>query len=86
MALRRPHTLLMASVVVAHLAAAPALPVGAQQTPMRSLDSVSFDGTHIHDVVALFAKYGGRSIVLGSGVAGTVFSDVLERVAALLCG
>lgn len=41
--------------------------------------SVSFAGTAMHDVLAFFAQYAGRSIVAGSGVAGVVSAEIHDQ-------
>ena len=51
----------------------------AQLQPVRAPVTVAFDGTDIHDVVAFFADYAERSIVLGSGVSGGVTADIQRQ-------
>lgn len=41
--------------------------------------TVSFDRATIQDVAAFFARYTGRSIVLGSGVTGTVSAEIANQ-------
>ena len=43
-----------------------------QQIPADRPISVSYDNADISDVVAGFAAFSGRSIVLGAGIAGTI--------------
>jgi type II secretory pathway component GspD/PulD (secretin) len=52
-------------------------PAGAQ-TRLAPV-TVSFDATSIRDVAAFFADYADRSIVLGSGVAGTVTAEIQRQ-------
>jgi type II secretory pathway component GspD/PulD (secretin) len=48
------------------------------QTPLAPV-TVSFEATSIRDVVAFFADYADRSIVLGSGVTGTVSAEIQRQ-------
>ena len=41
--------------------------------------TVSFDGNDIADVVATFASFSGRNIILGKDVAGTVTADIVDK-------
>ncbi|MBA3970032.1 MAG: hypothetical protein H0X52_08015, partial [Gemmatimonadetes bacterium] len=49
-----------------------------QQRPARRI-TVSFQDADIRDVLAVFAEFTGRSIVPGSGVAGTVNADITNQ-------
>jgi type II secretory pathway component HofQ len=56
-------------------------PLAAQQPapPQASRVTVSFEGTTIQDALAFFARYSGRSIVAGAGVAGTVTAEIADQ-------
>ena len=41
--------------------------------------SVTFEGTTIQDVLAFFARYSGRSIVMGTGVTGVVSAEIANQ-------
>ena len=41
--------------------------------------TVSYDGTDIRDVIAAFATFSGRTIVVGKDVAGTVTADISDK-------
>jgi type IV pilus assembly protein PilQ len=41
--------------------------------------TVSYDGTNIRDVIAAFATFSGRTIVVGKDVEGTVTADITEK-------
>jgi len=41
--------------------------------------SINFDGTSIRDVIATFASFSGRSIVVGKNVEGTVTADIADK-------
>jgi len=61
-------------------AARPASMLGQQPTPATaSRVTVSFEGTSLPDVLAFFARYSGRSIVAGTGVAGTVTAEIANQ-------
>ena len=49
---------------------------GQIRSPAPAPVTVSFEGTSIGDVAAFFADYADRSIVLGSGVEGTVTAEI----------
>ena len=70
---------ILLALSLAFLAAAP---VAAQQqaAPARaSRVTVSFDGATIHEMLAFFARYSGRSIVAGTGVTGTVSATIHDQ-------
>lgn len=50
----------------------PGAAVSPQQVPADRPITVSYDNADIADVVAGFAAFSGRSIVLGAGIAGTI--------------
>jgi type II secretory pathway component HofQ len=57
-----------------------AAPLDAQRPPSQaSRVTVSFDGTAVQDVLAFFARYAGRSIVAGTGVAGTISAEIADQ-------
>lgn len=70
-------TLPVAPVVEAPAAA----PVRAmrQQPAQQPLIRINFDGTDIRDVIATFASFAGRSIVVGKNVTGTVTAEILDK-------
>ena len=41
--------------------------------------TVSYDGTNIRDVIAAFATFSGRTIVVGKDVAGDVTADIADK-------
>lgn len=41
--------------------------------------SVSYDGTDIRDVIASFATFSGRTIIVGKDVAGDVTADIADK-------
>lgn len=41
--------------------------------------TVSYDGTNIRDVIAAFATFSGRTIVVGKDVEGTVTADIADK-------
>ncbi|MBU6366116.1 MAG: AMIN domain-containing protein [Gemmatimonadetes bacterium] len=47
--------------------------------PQKPRISVTFDDTPIRDVVALFAKFSRRSIILGKNVTGNVTADIADK-------
>src|SRR4029079_15361296 len=55
--------------------AAPANPAAAQQQEARRI-TIAFENTPIADVASAFADFAGRSIVLGSGVTGTMTAQI----------
>jgi type IV pilus assembly protein PilQ len=56
----------------------PAAPAARAPRPMRPI-TVSFQEADIRDVLASFAEFTGRSIVPGSGVAGTVTAEIRNQ-------
>jgi type IV pilus assembly protein PilQ len=58
--------------------AAPARAVR-QQPAQQPRISINFDGTDIRDVIAAFATFAGRSIVVGKNVTGTVTAEILDK-------
>ncbi len=57
-------------------AALPAPIVRRQQKPRIT---VSYDGTDIRDVIAAFATFSNRTIVVGKDVSGTVTADIADK-------
>jgi type IV pilus assembly protein PilQ len=41
--------------------------------------TISLDGTNIRDVIATFASFSGRTIVVGKNVEGTVTADITDK-------
>jgi type II secretory pathway component GspD/PulD (secretin) len=78
---RTPATpaLVAFALLVVGLAGAPAAELAAQQQPQPALVTVSFEGSSIQDVVAFFADYADRSIVLGADVTGTVTAEIQRQ-------
>ena len=71
------HPRLLLALAVAALAAA--APIHAQQSATSqaaSRVSVAFEDASMSDVLGFFSRYSGRSIVAGSGVAGTVTAHI----------
>jgi type IV pilus assembly protein PilQ len=56
---------------------ATAAPTRRQQQKPRI--TVQYDGTDIRDVIASFATFSGRTIVVGKDVAGTVTADISDK-------
>ncbi len=67
-----------------------ALPISIPRSPdvMRASKSqpsqqpritISVDGTDIRDVIATFASFSGRTIVVGKNVSGTVTADITDK-------
>lgn len=50
-----------------------------QQPAQQPLIRINFDGTDIRDVIATFASFAGRSIVVGKNVTGTVTAEILDK-------
>jgi len=50
-----------------------------QQPAQQPRISINFDGTDIRDVIATFATFAGRSIVVGKNVSGTVTAEILDK-------
>jgi type IV pilus assembly protein PilQ len=62
--------------------AAPAAPAAAQPQPKPAPQArirVNFDGTDIRDVIATFAAFAGRSIVVGKMVQGLVTAEITDK-------
>jgi type II secretory pathway component GspD/PulD (secretin) len=70
------RALMMSALLVAGV---PAASVSAQQAPTLTPVTVTFEGTSIQDVVAFFADYADRSIVLGTDVTGTVTAEIQRQ-------
>ncbi|MEX2181302.1 MAG: AMIN domain-containing protein [Gemmatimonadaceae bacterium] len=74
-----------AAVRATPVAAAPSEPtfepirVVRQQVPTQPRISVSFPGRNIHEVIATFADFSGRTFVTGSSVTGTVHADIVNQ-------
>lgn len=60
------------------LPAAPATSTRRQPQPKPRI-TVSYDGTDIRDVIAAFATFSGRTIVVGKDVAGIVTADISDK-------
>jgi type IV pilus assembly protein PilQ len=73
-----PQTVTLPITPVAAQAAAPARVVR-QQPAQQPRISINFDGTDIRDVIATFATFAGRSIVVGKNVTGTVTAEILDK-------
>ena len=59
---------------------APVAPVVRRQTPQQKPRiTVTYDGTDIRDVIATFASFSGRTIVVGKDVGGTVTADINDK-------
>lgn len=58
---------------------AAALAPASQQVSQQPRISVTFDRANIQEVVANFASFSGRSIVVGSGVAGEVTAEIRDQ-------
>jgi general secretion pathway protein D len=55
-------------------------PARAQQpTAQTSRVTVTFEGSTIQDALAFFARYSGRSIVMGTGVTGVVSAQISDQ-------
>ena len=72
---------LPAAIPPAARASAPAaaLAPASQQVSQQPRISVTFDRANIQEVVANFASFSGRSIVVGSGVAGEVTAEIRDQ-------
>ncbi len=51
----------------------------ARRQPQKPRITVSYDGTNIRDVIAAFATFSGRTIVVGKDVEGTVTADIADK-------
>jgi type II secretory pathway component GspD/PulD (secretin) len=69
----------MSILLALGVAGVPAARVSAQQASPLTPVTVTFEGTSIQDVVAFFADYADRSIVLGTGVTGTVTAEIQRQ-------
>ena len=58
---------------------AAALAPASQQVSQQPRISVTFDRANIQEVVANFASFSGRSIVVGAGVAGEVTAEIRDQ-------
>ncbi|MDQ6610806.1 MAG: AMIN domain-containing protein [Gemmatimonadota bacterium] len=66
--------------VPAPVPAAPAQAVVRRQQPQQKPRiTVTYDGTDIRDVIATFASFSGRTIVVGKDVLGTVTADINDK-------
>jgi type II secretory pathway component GspD/PulD (secretin) len=72
-----PPTLVVSALVAGTFALGSPAPARAQ-TPLAPV-TVTFESTSIRDVIAFFADYADRSIVLGGGVAGTVTAEIQRQ-------
>ena len=50
-----------------------------RRQPSKPRITVSYDGTDIRDVIAAFATFSGRTIVVGKDVQGTVTADISDK-------
>jgi type IV pilus assembly protein PilQ len=69
---------LVPSAFAGGAAAAPAAPAR-RQPAQKPRITVSFDGTDIRDVIASFATFAGRTIVVGKDVSGAVTADIVDK-------
>lgn len=51
----------------------------ARRQPQKPRITVSYDGTSIRDVIAAFATFSGRTIVIGKDVDGLVTADIADK-------
>lgn len=51
----------------------------ARRQPQKPRITVSYDGTNIRDVIAAFATFSGRTIVVGKDVDGLVTADIADK-------
>ncbi len=61
------------------LAATPSTMATARRQQQKPRITVSYDGTSIRDVIAAFATFSGRTIVIGKDVDGTVTADIADK-------
>lgn len=54
-------------------------PVAKRQQQQKPRIAVTFDGTDIRDVIATFASFSGRTIVVGKNVAGSVTAEISDK-------
>lgn len=59
--------------------AAPVSAARRQQQQQKPRISVTFDGTDIRDVIATFASFSGRTIVVGKNVSGSVTAEIADK-------
>lgn len=50
-----------------------------RRQPQKPRITVSYDGTSIRDVIAAFATFSGRTIVIGKDVEGQVTADIADK-------
>lgn len=50
-----------------------------RRQPQKPRITVSYDGTNIRDVIAAFATFSGRTIVVGKDVEGSVTADIADK-------
>lgn len=59
--------------------ASPSAIMAARRQQQKPRITVSYDGTNIRDVIAAFASFSGRTIVVGKDVDGTVTADIADK-------
>jgi type IV pilus assembly protein PilQ len=59
--------------------ASPTAITAARRQQQKPRITVSYDGTNIRDVIAAFATFSGRTIVVGKDVEGTVTADIADK-------
>jgi type IV pilus assembly protein PilQ len=59
--------------------ASPSAITAARRQQQKPRITVSYDGTSIRDVIAAFASFSGRTIVVGKDVDGTVTADIADK-------
>ena len=59
--------------------ASPSAISATRRRPQKPRITVSYDGTNIRDVIAAFATFSGRTIVVGKDVEGTVTADIADK-------
>jgi type IV pilus assembly protein PilQ len=59
--------------------ASPSAITAARRQQQKPRITVSYDGTNIRDVIAAFASFSGRTIVVGKDVDGTVTADIADK-------
>ena len=60
-------------------AAPPAQPAPVVRRQQKPRITVSYDGTDIRDVIAAFATFSNRTIIVGKDVSGTVTADISDK-------
>jgi type IV pilus assembly protein PilQ len=73
-----PSSLVPASEGAA-FASTPNAPTFRRQAQPKPRITVSYDGTDIRDVIASFATFSGRTIVVGKDVSGAVTADISDK-------